>query len=99
MSKDSKPATFTDMMDQSRILQPIGVKGKKLTCKVFFKGRGGALVYAGKTDLSAHLFDVKDPRNRFVGFLPTEEVEAHASAEKRTREARDNRNRDRRPRA
>lgn len=79
----SKPVTFTDSMDPTRILQPIGTNGKKFTCKVFFKGRGGALVYSGKVELPAHLFDEKDPRNRYVGFVTTTEEKTTSTDRRR----------------
>lgn len=66
----SKPARFTDMMDPSRILQPIEVRGRRLLCKVYFKGSGGVLTYSGKVELSAHLFDQNDRRNAYIGFMP-----------------------------
>jgi len=87
---DNKPTSFTDAMDPTRILVPVELKGKRVSCKVYFKGAGGSLNYSGEVELSAHLFDQTDRRNAFVGFIPTSEAEARASAEK-SRNRRDNR--------
>jgi len=65
VAAEGKPALFQDAMDRSRILSPISVNGSKTLCRVYFRGAKGSLNFAGKVEISSHLFG-----NQFVGFMP-----------------------------
>lgn len=45
-----------DMMDPTRMVVPVSSNGKTLTCQVYFRGKGGRLDFAGKTEISINLF-------------------------------------------
>jgi hypothetical protein len=61
-------ALFQDVMDYSRIVEPLNQEGKSLVCKVYWKDSKGSLDFGGITRLPASLFDQTNPRVAFIGF-------------------------------